>query len=115
MAPLPDWTVSVTGALRAHFNQPSGPSRAGADWAVLLTSGSEQKRVLVRTYADEVGTIGDKAEAQLVIAYVTSLLESGWSPTQYKGEPGELVVPRQSTNAPGTRAPSAKRPWWRFW
>ena len=70
---------------------------------------NQQNRVFVRAYADDVGKIADQDEARLVIAYVASLLESGWSPLQYKGTPGELVVPRQS--AP----PSVKRPWWRLW
>lgn len=109
-------TVSVTGALRAHFKQPGGPSRAGADWAVVVDDGDQQKRILVRTYADDVGPISDKNdEAQLVIAYVAGLLESGWSPEQYKGEPGELVVPRGQTPAPRENASASKRPWWRFW
>lgn len=108
------WNVSVTGALRAHFKQPAGPSRAGADWSVSLVGDGAQHRVMVRTYADDFGSLAEADEARVVVAYVGQLIESGWTPDQYTGKPGELVVPREMPLPPGVQ-PGSKRPWWRFW
>jgi hypothetical protein len=107
------WTVSVSNALRAHFKQPSGLSRAGADWSVSLVNGAEQRRVFVRAYADEVGKLPAQDESRLVAAFVEGLLEKGWMPDQYGGAPGELVVPRQAGVA--VKSALGERPWWRFW
>jgi hypothetical protein len=102
-----DWTITVLSALRAQFRQPAGPSRAGADWAVSLRHGADdEKRVMVRTYADDVGAVPREQEAELVVDYLKRLLASGWTPEQYRWRPGELVVPAPSEN---------KRAWWRFW
>lgn len=111
------WTVSVTAALRPHFKQPGGASRAGADWAVTLAGDAGQKKVLVRAYADDVGALPPEDEARLVMAFVGQLIESGWTPEQYRGTPGELVVPRQPGVSPAQSPEplAAKRPWWRVW
>ena len=86
--------VRALQVLRAHFNQPSGPSRAGADWVIALTNSAGERRILVRTYADNVGELSPAQEADLAVEYVGHLIQTGWSPDQYRDEPGELVVPR---------------------
>src|SRR4051794_35873233 len=112
MTTTPDnWIVSTTGVLRAHFKQPTGPSRAGADWKVTLSNGNERHGLFVRTYVDTVGKLNDADESRVVVDYVTNLLRSGWSPAQYSGQPGELVVEPPD----GAAAPATKRAWWKFW
>lgn len=109
-------SISVLSALRAHFKQPSGPSRAGADWTVRLSGGEgQEEHITVRTYADEVGRISEDEEAGLVVRHVAQLLESGWSPAQYRGTPGELLVGRPASSTAPAAVPSApaKQPWWR--
>lgn len=102
-----DWTITVLSALRAQFRQRAGPSRAGADWAVALRHGGEdEKRVTVRTYADDVGAVPREREAEMVVDYVKGLLASGWTPEQFRWRPGELVVPSPVVK---------RRGWWRFW
>jgi hypothetical protein len=86
----------VLRGLRAHFNQPSAPSRPGTDWAISLTNSAGERRILVRTYAEDVGGLSQEQEAQLAVEYVGQLIQSGWSPDQYRGEPGELVVPKRA-------------------
>jgi hypothetical protein len=85
------WQVRVTGSLRAYFKQPDGTSRPGIDWAVSLTSNSKTKRILVRAYDEAVINGHSEQAAQLVLRYVVSLLDSGWSPDDYKSTPGELI------------------------
>ena len=87
------WTVSVSSFIRAHFFQPTGPSRAGADWVVALTRGSESTKVMVRVYADTIPGRSPEQEQELAARYVLSLLNSGWSPADYRKTPGELTVP----------------------
>lgn len=94
--------VRVLQGLRAHFKQPSGPSRAGTDWLISLTDSSGERKIFVRTYADEVGPLPPEQEAQLAAEYVGHLIQSGWSPEQYQGEPGELVAAKRSDGS-GTR------------
>jgi hypothetical protein len=105
------WQVSVLNGLSAHFEQPSGPSKAGTDWAVWLTNGAGERRILVRIYEDNLAK-GPKAQAKAVLKCVASLLQSGWYPDEYKGKPGELTVP---TNFNAGTADSIAKPWWRFW
>jgi len=100
MATPEGFKVRALQGLRAHFKQPSGPSRPGADWAISLVNSAGERKILVRTYADEVGPLSPEQEAQLAVAYVGHLIESGWSPDQYRGEPGELVVPKGFSGSP---------------
>jgi hypothetical protein len=105
MATPEGFNVRVLNGLRAHFKQASGPSRPGTDWAISLTNSSGEHRILVRTYADDAGRRSQEREAQLAVEYVGHLIQSGWSPDQYRGAPGELVVPKGFGSAQGT-APS---------
>jgi hypothetical protein len=104
------WKISVQSGLSAHFKQPAGPSKAGADWVVVLTNRAGEKHLFVRIYDDNIAK-GPKAQAEAVAAYVHSKLESGWNPDEYSGQ-GELVVPTDFN--PGTRVALTK-PWWKFW
>jgi len=106
------WAIHVNDVLRAHFKQPSGPSRAGADYAVTLKSGTETRQVIVRLYTDgkERST---QQEVFAVTDYLMNRLLSGWSPNDYTGMPGELVVPPPSPTAPPESG--AKKPWWKIW
>ena len=99
MATPEGFNVRVLQGLRAHFKQPSGPSRPGTDWAISLTNLRGERRILVRTYADDVGHVSQEQDARLALEYVGKLIQSGWSPDQYKGEPGELVVPKTSSGS----------------
>jgi hypothetical protein len=94
MATPEGFNVRALQGLRAHFKQPSGPSRAGADWAISLTNSAGERVILVRTYADEMAQLSPEQEAQLAVEYVGHLIQTGWSPDQYRGELGELVVPK---------------------
>jgi hypothetical protein len=90
----PGFNIRALQGIRAHFKQASGPSRAGADWTLALTNSGGERRILVRTYTDDVGQLSAEQEVQLVVEYVRHLIQSGWSPDQYRGEPGELLVPK---------------------
>jgi hypothetical protein len=96
------WSIAVAGQLRAHFKQPDGPSRAGADWAVTLTKDGQPRRILVRAWDSDIGS--QTRAGPLVEAYVAGLIQSGWSPEAQRGAPGELVY----------GGPKAK-PWWKVW
>src|SRR4051794_5852922 len=87
------WGISLLGGLSAHFFQEDGSSKPGTDFAVSLNNGSGEKRILVRIYDDNCAR-GSKQQAEAVVGYVATLLQSGWTPDQYKEEPGELVVPK---------------------
>jgi len=107
------WTIAVPSCLKAHFKQPVGPSRPGADWLAVLTNGSIEKRILVRQYFDPELSIDLRKQAQIVAEYVAQLMKDGWSPDSYTAKPGELTVP----TADGSSAVPAhsSKPWWRFW
>jgi hypothetical protein len=92
MAASSDWTITVTGALRAHFKQLDGTSRPGADWIVALAQRGDVKRIMVRVYAENALGKSPEQEAQMVAEYVGGLLGSGWSPADYHGEPGEITI-----------------------
>jgi hypothetical protein len=96
MSDISPWKISVLSALRAHFLQPDGPSRAGADWLVALERGAETNKVMVRVYADDVRGMPPAQEAQVAAGYVAELLKSGWLPGNYQGVPGELTVPSRA-------------------
>jgi hypothetical protein len=106
MATPEGFNIRAVQGLRAHFKQPSGPSRPGADWAISLTNSAGERKVLVRTYADAIGQLSPEQEAQLAVDYVGHLIQTGWSPDQYRGEPGELVVPKgfRGSQNPGATA-----------
>jgi hypothetical protein len=103
-----NWRVSVVSTLDGHFVQKTGPNKPGTECIVSLRKWFVEQRILVRIYADNVSR-GPK-QSIAVVAFVNSLLQSGWTPDQYKGEPGELVVPMRF-NVPPTQD-FAKR-WWR--
>jgi hypothetical protein len=96
MATPEGFNVRVVDGLRAHFKQPAGPSRPGTEWAISLTSSAGERQIFVRTYADDFGQLSQEQEAQLALEYVGHLIQTGWSPEQYRGEPGELIVPNRS-------------------
>ncbi|MCE9591610.1 MAG: hypothetical protein K8S99_13925 [Planctomycetes bacterium] len=106
------WKISVTNALRAHFVQPDGPSKPGADWIVSLKKSGETKQVIVRIFADDVSGMAPAQEAQAAASYVAELLKSGWLPANYQGKPGELTVPSDQIRS---LAQTRHKPWWRFW
>lgn len=102
--------LSIINGLDAHFHQTDGPSRPGTDWIVALNCGGVDQRLLVRTYRDRTMRRTPEQHAAAAIAYVSQLLEGGWSP--HKGdEDGEIIVPDDFIV---TSAPSSK-PWWKFW
>ena len=110
MTEVAGWKIAVVSALNAHFKQASGPSRAGTDWAVSFVRAGEpsaERRVIVRSYSDEVADKPQEKAVPHVLGYVASLLESGWSPEQHQGAPGDLVCPPA---APGPK----KKSWWPF-
>jgi hypothetical protein len=84
--------VQVTSALRAHFRQPDGSSRPGTDWVVLLADRDEEHRILVRSYSDDAVATSVAQQMETVCDFVRTLLRSGWSPNDYRGLPGELVL-----------------------
>lgn len=112
------WSIQPTSVLRAHFKQPQGPSKPGADWVVSLSSEGKTANVLVRVYAEDIKGQSPEQEAETVVKYVGSLIQSGWTPAAYRGAPGELTYtkpPQVVVNAGPTPSSSGKKPWWRFW
>ena len=107
--------VRVLQGLRANFKQPSGPSRAGTDWAISLSNARGESTILVRTYADEVGPLSEEEEARLALEFIGQLIESGWTPEQYRGEPGELVAHGSTSTAVRKQDFRPKKSWWQFW
>lgn len=61
---------------------------------ISLANSAGERKILVRTYTDDVGELSPEQEAQLAVEYIGHLIQTGWSPEQYRGEPGELVVPK---------------------
>jgi hypothetical protein len=104
------WRVSVVSKLDARFAQKSGPPKPGTDCTVLLSNGSGEQRILVRIYADNVARGPNQATA--VAGFVNNLLHSGWTPAEYKGEPGELVVPTRFQAPPNNERTKL---WWKLW
>jgi hypothetical protein len=103
------WRVSFVEKVDADFSQIKGPRKLGTDCTVAVRDGSSTQRVIVRIFADNISRGPRQADA--VIAYVQSLLDSGWTPEQYNREPGELVVPVRFQVPPRIE----RKPWWRFW
>ena len=106
------WLMRIDGALQAHFKQPDGTSRPGADWAVELKNGEKVYKVFVRAYLSPDMTPQARADQEYqghtVMGYVNDLLTHGWHPD--KG--GNLAITIQ--NPTNVSAPP-KKPRWRFW
>jgi hypothetical protein len=102
------WRVSVISKSDGEFTQQSGPNKPGTDCTVSLKRWTGEQRIIVRIYADNVSRGLKQSDA--VVAFVNSLLRSGWTPDQFKGEPGELVVPMRF-KVPPTKDCSKR--WWR--
>jgi hypothetical protein len=103
------WRVSVVSTLDGHFAQKSGPNKPGADCTVSIRKWFGEQRINVRIYADNVSRGPKRSIA--VVAFVNTLLQSGWTPDEYKGEPGELVVPMRF-NVPPTH--DFAKWWWKI-
>ena len=74
-------TITIENGLAAYFKQPSGPSRAGVDWAVRI-AGERAGMVIVRTYFSssppqetEKQALADKA-----VQFIHKKLGQGWVP-----------------------------------
>ena len=102
---MKNWRISISNGLSAHFNQPTGPSRAGTDWVVNLECDGETKALLVRSYQDETGDQQPAQIASAITHFIQQKINGGWDPEQYQGDPGELVLPAQVS----------KKPRWKFW
>jgi hypothetical protein len=103
------WQIAVLQGLQAHFKQPDGSSKPGTDWAVALRDGEREHRILVRSY---IVAVGQDQEVQMVSQFIGELLHEGWTPDEWKGEPGELTLPSgQNPDSPK----ASPKPWWRFW
>jgi len=108
-----EWQIVVLRGLKAHFKDPDGPSRPGTDWLVALRNDAQEYRIVVRAYADDVAGIAQDREVAMVLDFVTRLLGQGWTPDEWKGQPGELTLSgSQADRATDTRR---AKPWWRFW
>jgi hypothetical protein len=86
-----DWKIFVGQGLHAYFKQPTGPSRSGADWIVDLSppeGSAAPYRVVVRVYDQDVA---GQAVGDLIVQFLRDLIDSGWSPADYRGVPGELT------------------------
>jgi hypothetical protein len=107
------WRATVKDGLQASFPQPGGPSRPGTDWVVALSNGKTERRVIVRSYADEGRDTAPEFDARVVLSYINELVARGWTPDDYKSKPGELVVPadQKIVTAPTVDA----KPWWKLW
>src|SRR5436853_6781381 len=79
-----NWRVTVTDGLNAFFKQANGPSKPGTDWVAVLRRGSDERRVLVRTYCEE-SLQGSPQQASRAVQYVAELLNKGWKPENFDG------------------------------
>jgi hypothetical protein len=102
---MKNWRISVINGLSAHFKQPVGKSRAGIDWMVHLECDGETKQLFVRSYKDETGDMQPAQIASAIANFIQQKFNNGWDPEQYKGNPGEIVLPAQVSN----------KPRWKFW
>lgn len=107
-----DFRFGVINGLQAHFLQPDGPSRPGVDWIVSVVQQSVETRVVVRTYSDDTPTQTVEQQAKAAVDFLAKLLASGWRLSDYKGLPGELIVPGLSAT-PIPPAMPDKKVWWR--
>ncbi len=73
--------LAVKSGLSAYFNQPSGPSRPGVDWAIEI-AGKPSVVVLVRTYfsSDPRNDAEQGALMEKAISFVRQKIEQGWIP-----------------------------------
>ncbi len=113
-----EWLMRIEGTLKAHFTQPDGSSRPGADWAVGLKYGDKTYQVMVRAYLSNDMTpearADDTYQGQTVIGYLYDCLAHGWHPDK----PANLAITIQNPNSdyrPPTDQKSTKKPRWRFW
>jgi len=85
------WQAKIDGTLQAHFKQPDGSSRPGADYKLSLKHGEAIQQIIVRAYLAADLTPAARADAhyqgQTVIGYVFDRLNQGWVPN---GEPYPL-------------------------
>lgn len=106
--------IGVSSGLQAHFKQDNGPSRLGTDWAVSLDDGIAKQTIMVRTYNDESAHVSDQQMVDAIIKFILDKISCGWSPSDYKFEPGELTVsPDYYKNSNNVKL--SNRPWWKFW
>jgi hypothetical protein len=108
-----EWQITVLQGLKAHFKQPQGTSKPGTDWAVAVRNGAQEYRILVRAFAEDVGDCGQDGEVAIVIQFVAGLLNQGWTPDRWTGQPGELTVSPSQAEHESAAGPT--KPWWRFW
>ena len=73
------WSITTESGLSAFYKQRSGPSIPGTDWLIVLRRGSDERRILVRTYAGS-SLNGTPEQAQRALNYVAALLRDGWNP-----------------------------------
>ena len=81
--------------------------KSGIAQAISLTNSAGEHKIFVRIYKSDVGRLSAEQEAQLAVEYVGHLIQTGWSPDQYRGQPGELVVPKGF----GSSQNAVKRSW----
>jgi hypothetical protein len=93
LSPRDGWVLTGMNGLSCHMKQPNGPSRPATLWTIKAESGTIQKMLLVQDYADDPGGRTSEQSAAAAMQFVMELIRSGWSPNDYKGEPGELIVP----------------------
>jgi hypothetical protein len=105
------WHITPISGLSAHFYTENGESKPGTDWAVSLKNRGREKRVIVRIFDDNVAR-GQRQQSEAIIGFLAHIINGGWVPENYEGEPGELVVPTHFCPMPKEYQP---KPWWRFW
>ena len=86
-------TIEITECLTAYFYKPNGSSKPGTDWAVSMRENAKEYKVIVRSYKETLAGLNQKQQIEIVIQYIINLLNKGWHPKQFKGEPGELTLP----------------------
>jgi len=93
------WLLTGMAGLSCHMKQPNGPSRPATVWTIRAESGNIQKMLLVQDYRDDPAGRTSEESAAGAMQFVVELIQSGWSPNDYKGKPGELVVPDRTNHA----------------
>jgi len=80
------WQAQVEGMLQAHFTQPNGPSKPGADYKIWLKRGDERWQIFVRVFLapdlTEAARHDNNYQAGTVIGYVFDRLGQGWNPAE---------------------------------
>lgn len=86
--------VKVINGLRANFKQPSGPSRPGYDWIVQLSGPSGERKILARTYDDDLPGGNPEQQAERALNHIAGMVNAGSFHPDDLANPPFVIVPK---------------------